>query len=125
MTDTPPRLSTPLIIAVAVIFAVTDIAIVLVLLFTPADRDALSVVTPLLTSLGGVIATLFAVDRRVGSVENKVDYMVNGGTDAKIRAGIADVVKPEFLRDDAADQLEADYEHREAAPAKMKRGARK
>lgn len=84
-------------------------------------------VTPLLTFGGTVIALLGtlgplakkveATKDRMEAVDEKVDYLANGGTDAKVRAGIADVVKDEFLKDDAEDQLQADRAHRDASPA--------
>lgn len=84
-------------------------------------------VVPILTALGiaaaGVAGQVLnyiksrSIEHGQQVINTKVDYLANGGTDAKVRAGIADVVRPEFLRDDSGDQIAADRVHRDASPA--------
>lgn len=112
---TTPRTSTATLVAgIVACFITVVIACTLVTLFSAAD--VATFVAPLLGFTGTTLALLAAM-AKVNDVDRKVDYLANGGTDAKIRAGIADVVRPELLKDEAAPQLEADRAHREAGPA--------
>lgn len=99
-------------------FVVVVVACTLVTLFS--DRDVATFITPVLGFTGTTLALLAtlarvgAVDAKVDSVTESVDYLANGGTDAKIRAGIADVVKEDFIKDDVGEQLDADRATRAA-----------
>lgn len=116
--------SNALVIGIAGCFVAVVTACTAIYIANPAGENITSVLTILLGSLGSTIAVLATlakvgdVDKRVGDVDRKVDFLANGGTDAKIRAGIADVVKDEFLKDEegTAEQLEADRAHRAAGP---------
>lgn len=98
-------------------FVTVVLASVTVVVLVP-DQSAVALTTALLGSLTSTIAVLAAL-AKVSAVDEKVEYLANGGTDAKIRAGIADVVKPELLRADADtdELLAADRAHRAASPA--------
>lgn len=66
-----------------------------------------SLIVIMLASLTTTIAAVAGLYVSVGT-KRQVDFLANGGTDSKIRAGIADMVHPEFLRDDVSDQLAVD-----------------
>lgn len=84
-------------------------------------------VVPIITALGIGAAAVAGqvvnylksrtIEQGQRAIDAKVDYLANGGTDAKLRAGVADVVRPEFLRDDVSDQLAADRVHRANGPS--------
>lgn len=94
--------------------------------FLADSAAAAGFVTPLLTFAGttfAVVAGLASVGRKqdeqrrqLDDVSSKVEYLANGGTDAKVRAGVADVIRSELLDPKAAEQLAADRAHREAGP---------
>lgn len=86
-------------------------ALTLVALFS--DKSEAAFLTPVI-GLAGVGVTQLVAMAKVGEVDRKVDYLANGGMDAKVRAGVADVVKPTLLNDDAAEQITADRATRAA-----------
>jgi hypothetical protein len=108
---------TAVVIGVVVAFCVVVTAVVVLLIAAPADRDVSTTIPALLAAVGTLGTSLLAL-LGIRSIDQKVDYLANGGTDAKIRAGIADVVKPELLKDDdsTAAQLDVDRAHRAAGP---------
>lgn len=114
MSKTSPS-GNVIVLAVATLASVVVLSVVLLVVFAPKDTDVVGVLTILLGFLTTTIATLVTLGR-VQAVDQKVEYLANGGTDAKIRAGIADVVRPELLKPDADEQLEADRAHRAAGP---------
>lgn len=95
---------------------------------------ALSIVAVFIATLGTVVAFAIAVDDgarvasliglvlpstsavilalvqlyKLQSIERTVSDLANGRGDAKNRVAIADVVKPEFLQDDAHERIAAD-----------------
>ncbi|UUW92664.1 hypothetical protein [Pimelobacter simplex] len=113
------------VLAIAAGF-VTIVAAAAVVFVVEPDA-ATEFVTPLLTFAGttfAVIAGLASVGRKqdeqrrqLDDVSSKVEYLANGGTDAKVRAGVADVIRSELLDPKAAEQIAADRAHREAGPA--------
>lgn len=110
---------TAVVTAGAVCFVSLVAGIVVLVVFAPEGADSGAILAQLFTglaSLGAVVAAL-TTRTKVSDVSRSVDYLANGGMDSKTRAGIADVIKPEFLRDDAAEQLDADRAHRAAGPA--------
>lgn len=107
---------TALIVGIVVCFVAVVGACTAIFLADPTGERATIMATTLLGSLTGTVAALAAL-YKVTDVDKKVEYLANGGTDAKIRAGIADVVKPDLLKDEAQDQIELDRLHRLAGPA--------
>lgn len=65
-----------------------------------------------LAALPGLLTTMVTL-ARTESIGRQVDDLANGGMDAKIRAGVADTLRPELLDPDQADQLAADYQRRD------------
>lgn len=113
---TTPKPSTSLGWQIVAVLGLVLIAITLVALFT--NKDEAGFLTPVI-GLAGVVVTQLVSTRKAEETNRQVRYLANGGTDAKIRAGIADVIKPELLKDEdgTAAQLEADRAHRDAGPA--------
>lgn len=109
---------TPVIIAAAACFVSLVAGVVVLVIFAPEGADVGDILAQLFTglaSLGAVVASVMT-RTKVEAVSKSVDYLANGGMDSKTRAGMADIIKPEFLRDDAAAQLDADRANRAAGP---------
>ncbi len=94
------------------------------------DRDAAGdFVTPLFTALGttvALIAGLAQLGRKQADTERKVDealagvnYLSNGGMDAKVRAGVADVLPDHLIDPEAKPQIEQDRVRRAAGPPEL------
>jgi hypothetical protein len=120
----PATSTTVIVVVVAVMFCFVVAAVVGLTIFAREGTDVGPTVTALLGALATaipILVTLVKVQEQ-GAKQNelseKVDYLANGGTDAKNRAALADVLKPELLKDDPETQaqLEADRAHREAGP---------
>lgn len=60
-----------------------------------------------------VLAIQLANMSRTKRIGNQVDDLANGGMDAKIRAGVADTVRDEYLDPSAAPQLARDRARRD------------
>lgn len=123
-TPKPPIASTTVIVvSVVVMFCFVVAAVTGLTILAPDGSDVGAITTALLGSLATAVPVLVtlvkvqSMDGKQTATDEKVDYLANGGMDAKIRAGIADVVKAELLKPDAADQLETDRAHRAAGPA--------
>lgn len=105
-----------IVCATLVVFGLITGFVVLVL-YAPPGTDLVKLLGAIGTGLALVAGQAVQIAKQ-RSTDRKVDYLANGGTDAKTRAGVADVVRPEFLKPEyLADQLEADQEHRAATPA--------
>lgn len=111
---------TAVIYAAALCFCFGITGIVVLVIFAPEGTDIAAVLSQIFTGLAalGGAAVALLTRNKVETMDKKVEYLANGGTDSKNRAAIADVLKPEFIRDDAADLLDADRIHRTNGPAK-------
>lgn len=95
--------TTAALIVVAIVFCVTVLAVLAAFLFAPEGRDLTLVIGPLLGTLAPTIAAvallmnLNKVDAKVEEVRQDTYRLTNGLLDAKVRAGVADVVKDEHL----------------------------
>lgn len=108
--------SSGLVAGIVACFITVVIACTVALIFAP-DGD---IVIPFLTMVlgfGGTTVTALITLTQVRSVDQKVDYLANGGMDSKIRAGVADVVRPDLVDPDVERLLQVDREHRAAGPA--------
>lgn len=113
-----------LVLGVVLCFTVVVAACTAIFISNPDGDNVTQLVTILLGSLGSTVAVL-ATLAKVSTMDQKVDYLANGGTDAKIRAGLADIIRPEFLRDDITVQIAEDRIHRAAGPSAPVPRARK
>lgn len=117
-----------IVVALAVCFIVINIGTVVAFIAHP-EADVVALMAPLLTNfvtLAGIVVAIVNGNKTAQQLERtdeKVDYLANGGTDAKIRAGIADVLRPDLLKPDATEQLTADRVHRASTPATRKTAA--
>lgn len=90
-----------IILGIVVVVVATVLAAAAVLIFAPDGAD----IAPLVGMVGPTVAALGAlyaarqVDAKVERVEQTTEELANGTMDAKIRAGIADVI-PDNLLDD-------------------------
>lgn len=105
-------------------FCVLVVAIVVLVIFAPTGTDVGAIVTALLGAFAALVPSLITlvkirtVEQRQEDDAAKLDYLTNGGMDAKNRAAIADVLPEEFIRPEyREEQLDADRAHREAGPA--------
>lgn len=122
------RLPTPVVVALIVVAGLLGLGVItsltIVVLFAPDGTDLpalIAAVAAAVVAIGTGTATLLkqrGTDARVAGMAESVHYLANGGTDAKMRAGIADVIPERMLKPEyVADQLEADRAHRDATPA--------
>lgn len=104
-----------LIFGVVACFVTVVVACTVAFIAAP-DGDA--VVTFLTMVLGFASTTVAALITltKVQGVDKKVDYLANGGMDSKIRAGVAEVLRPHLIKPEAEALIEKDKAHREAGP---------
>ena len=69
---------------------------------------------PLIGLVGPTVATL-AVLGKVNNIDQRTEDLTNGLMDAKLRAGVADVLPDHLIDPGAKDQLEADRARRDEA----------
>lgn len=118
----PPVQSGPstnvIILAVMAMFVCVVGSITLMAIAVEDGARLESLVGQLLAALTPTIATV-ALLAKVHGVGRQVDFLANGGTDAKVRAAVADVIDPDLLRDDAHDQIAVDraVRDRQALPS--------
>lgn len=111
---TTPKPSTALGWQIVAVLALVLIAVTLVALFTSKDEAAF--LTPVI-GLAGVGITQLVSARKVDETNRQVKYLANGGTDAKNRVSLVDVLKPEVVREEYREGQEAaDRAHIEAGP---------
>lgn len=114
-----------LIGSIVAMFCTVVVSIVVLVVFAPRGTDVGPIVTALLGSFATLVPAVLTlmqvrnVKQRQEDADAKLDFLTNGGLDAKARAAIADVVKPSVLKDDdeTAALLAADRAHRAAGPA--------
>src|SRR5690606_31731792 len=94
-----------LALAVTACFVAVVSACTVIYVVNPGGDNVTSVLTVLLGSLGSTIAVL-ATLAKVQDVDRKVEYLANGGMDAKVRAGVADVMRDDMLDPTAAGMIE-------------------
>lgn len=129
------RYDPAVVIAVAICVALLGLGLiaglVVLVIFAPDGTDLPAIfaaLTAAVVAIGGAAAnylksrqlegTVAEARESVRAVDEKVDYLANGGTDAKMRAGIADVIPESMLKTEyVTDQLDADRAHRDATPA--------
>ncbi len=111
MSPVPPRQtgvsSNVMIIAVMAMFVCVVGSITLMAIAVEDGERLESLVGQLLASLPPTLGVLVLLSK-VHGMGQQVDFLANGGTDAKVRAAVADVIDPDLLRDDAHDQLAVD-----------------
>lgn len=118
-----PAVLVALIICGTVLGLAAIAGFVVLVLNAPPETDLVKLLGAVGTGLALVIAQVAnyvktgRVESRVAAQGAQVEYLTNGGTDAKVRAGLADIIDPRFLKPDVGEQLEADRAHRAASPA--------
>lgn len=101
---------------VAVVLAALTAATA-VYIFAPDDAD----IAPLIGLVGPTVATLAvlgkvnSVGTQLDRVDQRTEDLTNGLMDAKLRAGVADVLAPHNIDPAALNQLEADRARRDLA----------
>lgn len=114
-----PVSTTAVVVGVVTAFCFTTAAVVALVVAAPEGTDVSAVVSTLLASLAaaiGVLATLVKVEKVDAQLERtdaKVTDLTNGLMDAKIRAAVADVLRPDFVDPQVHPQLEEDRTRRE------------
>lgn len=108
--------SRTLIAGVLGVFVTVLVACTVVFIFAPSGSDVGTFLTMVLGFATSTTATLLTLTK-VQKVDQKVDYLANGGMDSKVRAGVADVLRPELVDPDVERLLEADREHRASGPS--------
>jgi hypothetical protein len=114
----PHRKSSPnttLIVGIVACFVTVVTACTVAFIFTPEGDAVATFLTMVLGFATSTVAALVTLTK-VQAVDQKVDYLANGGMDSKVRAGVAEVLKDEFVDPDAKSLIEADRAHRAAGP---------
>ena len=121
--------STAALIVVAVVFVVTVVSVLLAFLFAPAERDVALVIAPLLGTLAPTIAAVAllvqvrGVQADVQQVRQDTHALTNGLLDSKVRAGVAEVIRPDLHRPGIAPVVEDDKRVRQAYERESGEGA--
>lgn len=114
MTNPSRSNTTAALVVVCVVFCFTLLAVLLAFLFAPAGSDATQVIGPVLGTLAPTIAAVALlvqvnkVDAKVERVAEDTYRLTNGLLDAKVRAGVADVIKDEHIDPEAKALLVED-----------------
>lgn len=106
-----PVSGTVLIICAAATFCVVIGVSGLVFVAVDESKNPVGLVAMFLAAFSAFMTSI-ATLVTVGKIKAQVDYLANGGSDAKARAALADVLNPSLIRDDAQEQLVADRIHR-------------
>lgn len=116
------------VLAIALALAACFVAVVTActVVFAIDPDAAADFATQLLTALGTIgalIAGLAQLGRKQADTDRKVDealagvnYLSNGGMDAKVRAGVADVLPDHLIDPQARPLIEQDRVRRDAGP---------
>lgn len=116
MSSTTPQPSgNVLVIAIAAMFVCVIVSATLLVMAVEDGARVESMVVIMLSALTTTIAAL-ATLAQVNAVRKQVDFLANGGTDSKVRAAVADVLRHDLIREDAAEQLAVDRVVRERVP---------
>lgn len=98
--------------AIVILFAVCVTAVTLLQVY--AGEQASASITALLATLPATVAVIVNLVRtddvsaHVQEVRQNTRDLANGLMDAKVRAGVAEVLDPALIDEDAAEQLERD-----------------
>lgn len=112
---------TAALVVVAVVFVVTVLSVLAAFLFAPEGRDLTLVIGPLLGTLAPTIAAVAllvqvrGVQADVSQVRQDTHALTNGLLDSKIRAGVAETVRPDLVDPEIAATIERDREVRSDA----------
>jgi len=116
VSNRPTVSSTAVIVGAVIALCFVVAAVVVLVLFLPPDRDAMPYVALLMSTVGTTVAGILALMKLQG-VDDKVTDLTNGVMDAKIRAGVADVLPDSSLDPGAADQIRDDRARRDEVSA--------
>jgi hypothetical protein len=118
---TPRVSSTAALVVVAVVFCVTVLSVLLAFLFAPEGRDLTLVIGPLLGTLAPTIAAVAllvqvrGVQADVQQVRQDTHALTNGLLDSKVRAGVAETIRPDLLHPEIGDTIVEDLRVRDRA----------
>ena len=113
--------ATAALVVVAVVFVVTVVSVLLAFLFAPEGRDLTLVIGPLLGTLAPTIAAVAllvqvrGVQADVSQVRQDTHALTNGLLDAKVRAGVSEVVRDDLLDPALAETVAVDKVVRDTA----------
>lgn len=110
-TNRPTSSTTVIVVAVASMFCFTMAAAVAIVVAVPEGTNPGALVALLLAAMGTAVPAVLAL-AKIGRVAAQVDDLSNGLMDSKIRAGVADVLPPQLVHQDAREQLESDRARR-------------
>lgn len=105
MKNTP---FTPVVVICATVVISIAIGALAYLVAIGADQESLT----LLIGLVGTLVTALIGLARTEQIKGTVDDLSNGKMDAKIRAGVAEVLAPHMIDPGAEDQLRDDFKRR-------------
>lgn len=102
------------IICATALVVATLLAVVALVAFAPSDSDLGLLIGLVFTNVIGMLATILNLTR-TEQVKGTVDDLANGKMDAKIRAGVADVLPDHLVDPKARPQVARDREIRDNA----------
>lgn len=101
-----------LILAISLVACVAIVASVVLVAVAPDGTDPTLLLGGILGPAASLIATLVTLGR-LEQTKSTVDDLANGKMDAKIRAGVADVLADHFIDPGAVEQIARDRTRRE------------
>jgi HAMP domain-containing protein len=101
------------IIATATVASIALVAVVALVASAPKDSDVGLLIGVLITGAGGMITSILTLGR-TQQIQGTVDELANGKMDAKIRAGVADVLADHLVDPKARAQVAQDREVRDS-----------
>jgi hypothetical protein len=116
MSKIPTAVAVALVVCATVLGLGAVAGFVALVLYAPPETDLVKLLGAIGTG-AALVAAQIAQYLKTRQMGKSVEYLANGGTDAKVRAGVADVIDPRYLKAGVKDQLEADRAHRLASPA--------
>ena len=101
------------IIATAAVAGVALLTVAMLVAFAPKDSDLGLLIGVLITGASGMITSILTLGR-TQQIAGTVDDLANGKMDAKIRAGVADVLADHLVDPKARALVEQDRATRDA-----------
>lgn len=122
MSNNAPASSTNVaVVAVCVVFCFTLTAVVVVFALAPEGANTTALVGSLLGTIAPTLAAVAVLVQvkgvqvaqaeqgaQISRVASDTHALTNGLLDSKVRAGVSEVIRPDLLHPDAAEQITRD-----------------
>lgn len=121
MTTQPKSTTNVALVAVTIVFCFTLTAVVAVFALAPEGSNTIALVGSLLGTLAPTIAAVAVLVQvkgvqvaqaeqgaQINRVASDTHALTNGLLDSKVRAGVSEVIRPDLIHPDAAEQITRD-----------------